>query len=107
MSEDYPEDSNRLRLAGEVINELQTRTTPAGIPITRSTLEHTSLQFEAGHQRKVDCRIVVMALGKELHAKLNGLGKGVEVKVEGFICYESSQKMETRLTLHALDINRI
>ena len=107
MSEDNPENSNRLKLTGEVINEFQTRTSPAGIPITRFTLQHSSLQYEAGHQRKVECRIVVIALGEVLQAQLNGLGKGVEVKVEGFICYESSQQMETRLTLHALNIERI
>jgi len=107
LSEGTSEDSNRLKLTGEVVNEFQTRTSPAGIPITRFTLEHISLQIEAGNQRKVECRIVVMVLGEMLHIKLNGLGKGAKVKVDGFICYESSQKMETRLVLHALDINSI
>jgi len=107
LSEGISEDDNRLKLTGEVVNEFKTRTSPAGIPITRFTLEHTSLQVEAGSQRKVECRIVVMVLGEILHVKLNGLGKGARVRVEGFICYESSQKMETRLVLHALDINSI
>jgi len=105
LSEGGSEDSNRLTLTGQVINEFKTRVTPAGIPITRFTLEHSSLQVEAGHQRKVECRIVVIVQGETLHLKLKESGKGAEVKVDGFICYESSQKMETRLVLHALDIN--
>ena len=98
---DIDEGINRLILTGEVISEPSRRNTPAGIAVSRFTLQHQSLQHEAGNLRKVECRIVVTAFGDVIK---HALSKGAQIQVEGFLSYESRQKMETRLILHAQSI---
>ena len=95
---------NRLILTGTLVAEPRTRISPAGISITRFTLEHQSIQQEAGNDRKVECRIMVTACGNVFQDRI---GKGAAVEVEGFLSYESHQKMETRLILHALHIQEL
>ena len=97
-------ETNQLVLAGTVISEIKSRNTPAGIPVTRFTLEHESLQSEAGNDRKVKCRIAVTALGEQVHKDIQGINRNAMIRVDGFISYESSQQMETRLILHAQQI---
>ncbi len=101
---DSAECINQLTLSGEVISEPKTRTSPAGIFIARFTLEHQSIQQEAGNERKVDCRIVVVACGDVFH---RNIGKGKRVEVQGFLSYESRDKIETRLVLHAQHIKEL
>lgn len=88
-------------LAGEVVSEPSTRNTPAGIPIMRFTLQHRSVQCEAGNARKAECRIIVVACGDNVQT---GLKTGAHVVVEGFLSYESRRQMETRLVIHAHSI---
>lgn len=101
------QSENLLRLSGKVCSQVQTRQSPAGIPISRFTLEHESTRNQAGSMRKVKCRIRVVASGKELQEKIAVLDKDSVVLVEGFISYESSRSDETRLVLHAEDIERL
>ena len=91
------EPSNRIVLSGKVKTPPQTRVTPAGIPITRFTLDHRSIQLEAEHQRKTACRIIVVALGEEFQrVTLDSM-----ITVEGFLSFDSYQQHETRLVIHA------
>jgi len=96
-----------MTLCGLVVSEVKSRTTPAGISISRFTLEHSSRQREAGKLRKVDCRIVVIAAGESFERITRSLTKGKQISVEGFISYESSQQLETRLVLHAQTITEL
>ena len=98
---------NRARLSGKVCSPVQTRQSPAGIPISRFTLEHESTRKQAGSTRKVRCRIRVILSGAELQAVIAILDKDTEVVVEGFISYESSRSEESRLVLHAESIEKL
>ena len=104
MSEDDCRGINRLILTGEVVSEPKTRKTPAGIAITRFTLQHHSIQHEAGNDRKVECRIVVTASGEIFQRNII---KGAHVEIHGFLSYESRQKLETRLIFHAQSIKEL
>jgi len=101
---DSDKGANRLTLSGEVISDPKKRTSPAGIIITRFTLEHESIQQEAGNDKKVNCRIVVVACGDEFQQHI---GKGKAIEVQGFLSYESRDKIETRLVLHAQHIKEL
>src|SRR4029077_4855192 len=48
-------DANRLTLDATLAQRGDLRHTPAGIPAIDCTLQHESVQAEAGGQRKVDC----------------------------------------------------
>jgi len=96
-----------MTLDGQVVSEVKSRTTPAGINISRFTLEHHSQQREAGKSRKVDCRIIVIAAGESFEQITQSLTRDMRVSVEGFISYESSQQLETRLVLHAQNITEL
>ena len=98
------EGINRLILTGEVISEPKTRKSPAGITMTRFTLDHQSIQQEAGTDRKVACRIIVTACGDVLQHVIT---KGARIEVDGFLSYESRQQMETRLIIHAQHIKEL
>jgi len=98
------EGINQLILSGEVVSEPKTRTSPAGISITRFTLAHQSIQQEAGNDKRVDCRIVIVACGNAFHRSIS---KGMPVEVQGFLSYESREKLETRLVLHAQNIKEL
>lgn len=88
-------------LTGIVCKAPETRYNPAGIPLTRFSLEHRSRQMEAGLEREAYCRIVVVAGGAQLSRKAQALGKGQSVKVAGFISRADSRQGQAMLVLHA------
>ncbi len=92
---------NQVTLAGHIVSALKTRTAPSGIRISRFTLQHQSVQTEAGHDKKVDCRIIVIAVG-DVAEKIPK--QDACIVISGFISYESRDKIETRLVLHAQKI---
>ena len=98
---------NSLVLVGSLVRPVAARTTPGGIPISRFSLEHRSRQQEAGHEREVGCRIVVVAAGDELQAVTTGLHTGDRVRVEGFISRSSYRDEATQLVLHARRLERL
>ncbi len=83
-----------------------TRHNPAGVPLTSFPLEHRSRQTEAGMQRAVYCRIIVMASGEELSRQAQALREGEHIRVEGFLSQRRFQNAETRVVLHAHTIDR-
>ncbi len=97
---------NRLVIAGMVARPPRTRHNPAGVPLTSFPLEHRSRQTEAGMQREVYCRIIVMASGDELSRQAQVLRQGECVKVDGFLSQRRFQNAETRVVLHAQSIDR-
>lgn len=98
---------NRLILAGQVAGPVGRRETPAGIPIARFVLEHSSRQSEAEMSRQVRCRIQVVAAGEQLTQALEGLAPGEAVRVTGFIARAGYRSEEHRIVLHAQSIERI
>lgn len=92
---------NRLVISGIVGNSPETRYSPAGIPITRFTLRHESLQQEAGMQRQAICNIGVIASGKQLLETAKALQSGQQLRVSGFLSRANNRQGENRLILHA------
>ncbi|MDH5359481.1 MAG: primosomal replication protein N [Gammaproteobacteria bacterium] len=88
-------------MGGQVVKPPDTRHSPAGIPITRFVLQHQSRQLEAGIPREVQCRIVVVAAGKELAHRAQSLSLEEQVRVTGFISRSSHKGGESKLVLHA------
>jgi len=95
---------NRLVISGVVATRPETRLSPAGIPITRFTLRHESIQQEAGMQRQAICNIGVIASGEELLNKSCVLQGGQQVRVCGFLSRANNRQGENRLLLHAEQI---
>jgi primosomal replication protein N len=95
---------NRLVISGALGNTPETRTSPAGIPITRFTLRHESLQQEAGMQRQAICNITVMASGREMLGQTKTLQSGQQIRVSGFLSRANNRQGENRLILHAEQI---
>lgn len=83
-----------------------TRNSPAGIPMTRFTLEHRSQQVEATLPRESFFRLVVVVAGAALKQVAEGLQCGDEVCVEGFLSRMSYRDDEARIALHAETIKR-
>jgi primosomal replication protein N len=96
---------NQLVLTGTVSRKPVTRSSPAGIPISRFGLEHRSLQQEAGGERTVQCWIRVVASGKPLQDAVRRLETGSQVRVTGFLARRSHRDPGTELELHALRID--
>ena len=96
---------NQLVLTGTVSRKPATRSSPAGIPISRFGLEHRSRQLEAGAERAVQCWIRVVASGPSLQDAVRRLEQGSQVRVTGFLTRRSYRDPETELELHALRID--
>jgi primosomal replication protein N len=92
---------NRLVISGALANRPETRYSPAGIPITRFTLRHESLQQEAGMQRQAICTIAVMASGQEMLETTKELQSGQQIRISGFLSRANNRQGENRLILHA------
>ena len=92
---------NRLVISGVLGNQPETRRSPAGIPITRFTLRHESLQQEADMQRQAICNIGVIASGEALQQTTQTLQSGQQVRISGFLSRANNRQGENRLILHA------
>ena len=88
-------------LGGIVHKAPETRHSPAGIPLTRFTLEHRSRQLEAGLEREAYCRIVVVCSGEVLQRQAEQLASGQQVSVSGFIARADNRQGQSLLVLHA------
>lgn len=96
---------NQLVMTGTVTRKPATRTSPAGIPISRFGLEHQSRQLEVGRERSVECWIRVVAGGEPLQEAIRRLNQGSRVRVTGFLARRSHRDPATELELHALHID--
>lgn len=74
--------------------------------MTRFSLMHESRQSEAGVERPVKVRIVVMASG-ELAGTAQALGIGSQVKVSGFVETRQNRQGVSRLVLNASRIEQV
>ncbi len=100
-----PLADNCLTIAGRVIGPCETRTSPAGIAISRFLLEHHSSQMEADGAREVYCRISVLACGEPIAATARKLSPETPVRVSGFIARANNREGAYRLVLHAARID--
>ena len=95
--------ANRLTLDATLTARDALRHTPAGIPALDCTLTHTSVQQEAGGQRKVECELFAVAFGEAALA-LSRLAVGSELRCEGFL----ARRYRTGITvaMHITHIDR-
>jgi len=88
---------NRLVLDATLATRDGLRYTPAGIPALSLTLEHASMQPEAGGQRKVELELAAVAYGPVAQA-LAGIVPGAALRCEGFLARR--YRTGTTLALH-------
>jgi primosomal replication protein N len=98
---------NQLVFAGQLHKVAELRTTPAGIPIARFVVAHRSCRTEAGQVREVECRLTVVASGETLTRGLVELPAGTWITVTGFLSRAGYRAPDTRVELHALDIQTV
>jgi primosomal replication protein N len=98
---------NELVLSGRLLKSAEVRKTPAGIPIARFTLAHSSRRLEAGQLRDVECRMAVVAVGQALAGTVTGSRPGDRLKVRGFLCRAGYRAPDMRVELHALEIETV
>lgn len=99
--------TNRMDLSGTVAKDPVRTQSPSGISHCQFWLEHRSTVMEANLPRQVYCRMPVVVSGKRSHALTQELVKGSNIKVSGFVTYQTSRNGSGKLVLHAEDITQI
>ncbi len=89
---------NEVVLDGRLLKRGALRYTPAGVPAIDFVVEHSSLQLEAGVERRVTCRIAAVAIG-ETAAGIDTWKTNRMIRVTGFLTHRSMN--DRQLVLHA------
>ena len=98
--------TNNLVLVGELVKVPTFSTSPAGIEHCNFSIDHRSVQNEAGMDRQAFVRIQVMATG-HVTQLTRELIAGNQVKVSGFLNRHKSRNGNPILVLHARKIEMI
>ncbi len=98
---------NCLVLVGEVVKPPKLSTSPAGIHHCQFSIDHKSIQQEAGMSRQAFVRIQVVATGELSQHLTRDLTAGCNIKVTGFINRHESRNGNPLLVLHAQQIEMI
>jgi len=93
-------------LTGLVVKPPKQSTSPAGIIHSQFSIDHKSIQNEAGMSRQAFVRIQVVVSG-ELSHLTRELVAGNVIKVSGFINRHESRNGNPLLALHAQQIEMI
>ncbi|MCK6265216.1 primosomal replication protein N [Vibrio sp. ZSDE26] len=99
--------TNRMELSGSVVKEPIRSRSPAGIAHCRFWLEHRSTMIEADLPRQVYCRMPVVISGQGSQAIIQNLVQGSNIKVSGFVAYQTGRNGVGKLVLHADNITQI
>jgi primosomal replication protein N len=93
-----PEDtsSNLTQLSGRLLERGALRRTPAGVPVLEFLLAHVSTQVEADVERKVECEMACVAMGRPAQVLL-AAKPGDRVKLEGFLAARSLKRRSPML----------
>lgn len=97
---------NRLRLSGTVYKMPVRKVSPSGIPHCQFVLAHSSVQKEAGFQRKAWCQISVIISGKTHQLITQHITAGMQLILEGFISFHQ-RNGQSKVVLHAEQIELI
>lgn len=98
---------NSLVLVGEVVKQPKISKSPAGIYHCQFSMDHKSIQNEAGMNRQTFVRIQVVATGEFSQNLTRDLIAGCNIKVTGFINRHESRNGNPLLVLHAQQIEMI
>jgi primosomal replication protein N len=96
--------ANVLVIEGLVVQPPETRVSPAGIPISRFSIEHQSVCEEAGMSREVRFKLGIVASGKDLQSVITMLSSDSRIRAQGFMARAGYRSDENRLLLHAQSI---
>ena len=99
-------EENYLVLSGTVVKPPKQSTSPAGIIHSQFSIDHRSIQHEAGMSRQAFVRIQIVVTGKLSHLTRE-LVAGSAIKVSGFINRHESRNGNPLLALHAQQIEMI
>ena len=91
---------NCLVITGVICRHPDRSESPAGIPHMHLSLEHKSMQQEAGYNRASYVRLQVVVTG-ELFRQTHNLMQGSVVRVTGFLNRHQSPSGQAKLVLHA------
>lgn len=94
---------NRLTLDATLASREDLRYTPSGLAALDLTLRHTSVQIEAGGQRKVECELAAVAFDAEAVA-LAKVPAGAMLRCEGFLARRWRTGITVALHLQRFDI---
>ena len=98
---------NCLVLVGEVVKTPKISTSPAGIVHCQFSMDHKSIQVEAGMNRQAFVRIQVVLTGQLSQNLTRDLIAGCKIKVTGFINRHETRNGNPLLVLHAQNIELI
>jgi primosomal replication protein N len=98
---------NCLVLVGQVVKPPKLSTSPAGIQHCQFSIDHKSIQQEAGMNRQAFVRIQVVATGQMSKDLTRDLTEGSKLRVAGFINRHESKNGNPLLVLHAQQIEMI
>ena len=93
--------TNRVALAGTLIELGRLRYTPAGVPVIDFRLRHESRRTEAGAERAVSAELEAIAFEAQANL-MSGAAPGSPLRLEGFLCAKS--RRSKKLVLHATHI---
>ena len=99
-----PEDksSNLTQLSGRLLERGALRRTPAGVPVLEFLLAHVSTQVEADVERKVECEMACVAMGRPAQVLL-AAKPGDRVKLEGFLAARSLKRRSPMLHVNTVE----
>ena len=89
---------NEVVIDGRLLQRGALRYTPAGTPAVDFVLEHSSMQMEAGGERRAQLRITAVALG-DTAIEVTTLNANRTVRIAGFLAQRARNDRE--LVLHA------
>ena len=98
---------NSTTLTGQVVKTPRMSTSPAGIEHVQFSIDHQSIQNEAGMNRQAFVRIKIVASGDVSQHLMRDLIEGSNVKVSGFLNRHQSKNGQPFLALHAQYIEMI
>ncbi|WP_420807754.1 primosomal replication protein N [Aliidiomarina taiwanensis] len=98
---------NQFTLAGRLIKPPRVSKSPAGVPHLHATIEHRSMQTEAGLNRQCYARIQMVASGEWTQAWSKILTVDSAIKVTGFIQRHEDHNGMGKLVLHAQRIEQV
>lgn len=99
--------TNQLIIAGTLTKTPRVSRSPAGVPHLHITVEHRSLQTEAGLPRQCYARIQVIASGIWTQPWSEILTVGSAITVTGFIQRHEDKNGMGKLVLHAQKIEQV
>ena len=95
-------DSNLTQLSGRLLERNALRHTPAGVPVVEFLLAHASVQIEADIERRVECEMSCVAVGRQARV-LAAANAGDAMRVSGFLAARSLKRRTPILHVNTVE----